>query len=238
MTGFNSKVKEMAEGRPLLAQPCANCARSVISQTRQRTYCSDLCSQVADWIRYFQRTRVAGRSLDPDISEALSVKLAHIAAGGYDERGRSLTPDIRSAIIRRDNGACRRCGGPGSEIDHIAGSSPNLSNLQLLCHECHMEKTQESMVQAAPNIVATVHEPIRKRALETPNRQPCDSTDWNHRLWASGVKAVPETLRAAWRIWLSDSGGEPLGPQIAVAGFPTELDAWTWYSSEQATPIR
>ena len=230
MPGPNSKIQEVAEVQRLLPQPCANCARGVSSSTRQRIYCSDLCSQVADWIRYFQRTRAAGRSLDPDISEALRVKLAHIAAGGYDERGRSLAADVRSAIIRRDNGVCRECGRPGSEVDHIAGSSSDLSNLQLLCHECHMEKTRESMVQAAPDLVATVHDPIRRRALETPSRQPCDSTDWNHRLWAPGVKSAPETVRATWEIWLEGVGREPLDPQSAVAGFPTELEAWSWYT--------
>jgi hypothetical protein len=160
--------------------PCANCARIVISISRQRTYCSDLCSQVADFVRYFQRVRTDGRWNYPDIIEALGVKLAHIAAGGYDDRGRSLHAATREEILLRDGGLCRKCGEPGNEIVHIAGSSADHANLQVLCHECHLVKTQKAMVPAAPDVAATVHHPIQERAVEVPNRQPCDDTDWKH----------------------------------------------------------
>ena len=107
--------------------PIALAASSLLRHCR--AYCSDLCSQVADWLRYFQRTRADGRWLFPDAEEAPGIRLAHIAAGGYDDRGRSLTPETRDAIIKRDNGACKKCGKPGNEIDHIAGSSADPSNL-------------------------------------------------------------------------------------------------------------
>src|SRR5205807_2656541 len=44
----------------------------------------------------------------------------------------------------RDGGRCVICGAQGSEIDHIASSSPELGNLQLLCGSCHREKTAQS----------------------------------------------------------------------------------------------
>ena len=151
---------------------------------------------------------------------------------------RSLPPDNRNAIIRRDNRALRGRGSPASEMDHIAGSSPDLVNRQLLSHECHRETTQESMVRAAPDRVATVRDPIRKSALGTPNRQPCDSVNSNNRLWASGVKSVADTLRAPCEIWLDGAASELLDPQSAAEGFPAELDAWSWHSIEPPATTR
>ena len=34
--------------------------------------------------------------------------------------------------------------------DHIANSSPELSNLQLLCHDCHTKKTQRNLQPIEP----------------------------------------------------------------------------------------
>lgn len=58
----------------------------------------------------------------------------------------------RRAVIARDNGLCRQCLArgitkAGTDVDHItkAVDRPDLfhslDNLQLLCHECHSEKT-------------------------------------------------------------------------------------------------
>jgi len=212
--------------------PCANCARPVVP-ARQRTYCSDLCSQVADWVRYFQRVRSDGRFQRFDIQEALGMKLAHIAAGGYDDRGRALSAENRRVIFERDGGLCQQCGKLGTEIDHISGSNANPSNLQLLCHNCHMKKSQSVMVPAASDVVATVHEPIHERALETPNRQPCDELTWSHRGWISGTKEASDGLRAKWTLWSQGPGRTPLTSKVAVVGFPQELDPWSWYQEPE-----
>lgn len=219
----------MTRAEKLPAIPCANCARNVNSSAQQRVYCCDLCSQVADWIRYFRRTRDDGRYLLSDVQDALSVKLAHISIGGYDDRGRSVPVKTRNEVIDRDNGVCRKCGKPGDEIDHIAGSSPHLDNLQLLCHACHMTKTQEGMVEAPPELSSSVHRPIRVRANEIPIRQPSDSTDWKYNLWLSGSKIVSEELHELWVHWLEGPGSLPVDPKSAVEGFPMQLDPWSWY---------
>lgn len=215
--------------------PCANCARPVVPN-HMRTYCSDLCSQVAGWIRYFQKIRSDGRWHRYDIQEALGVKLAHIAAGGYDNRGRTLPVDVRRAVFERDGGNCRKCGRPGTEIDHISGSSADLSNLQLLCHECHMMKTQSVMVRAEPELIATVHHPIHERALEIEKRQPCDEVTWNHRWWVAGGKDASDDLRAKWSLWTQSQVLELLTPPMAVKGFPLELDPWSWYQEDEIEP--
>ncbi len=116
-----------------------------------------------------------------------------------------------------------------NEIDHIATSASDLSNLQLLCRECHLAKTRQSLVPAQSEVPATVHRPIRQRAMEMPNRQPCDATDWQYHLWTSATKTVPDALMAAWKSWAEDPTLDRIDPQIAVAGFPLDLDPWAWY---------
>jgi hypothetical protein len=188
---------------------------------------------VASWIRYFQKAKTDGRIALPDVHEAVAIKLAHIAAGGYAESKRELPPELREQIKTRDGGVCRRCGAPGTDIDHIFGSSPDPTNLQLLCRECHNAKTQKAMVVAEPAVVASVHRPIQRRAIEIPHRQPCDSTDWRYSLWIKGALGVSAALRSLWTTWLAGPGSVELDPALAVAGFPPELEAWSWYLGDQ-----
>jgi len=189
----------MAASTPrLLDHPCANCGRQIMAKTARTVYCTDLCSQVAGWIRYYQRTVADGRIDDPDVHEALGIKLAHIADGGYAQRERQLPIEVRRAVIQRDGGVCQSCGQPAADIDHIRDSSADLSNLQLLCRPCHNAKTQEGMVRAELDVVNTVHRPIRNRAMESPKRQPCDALDWSNGEWTRGARLVPKELWARW----------------------------------------
>lgn len=64
---------------------------------------------------------------------------------------RSRLPDDwktrRVRVLKRDGWACRmrgsHCTGRATEVDHIvAGDNHDLSNLQALCHNCHVIKTQ------------------------------------------------------------------------------------------------
>lgn len=215
--------------------PCANCGRQVVSPTARRIYCSDLCSQVTSWIRYFQRAVVDGRSKFSDVHEALGIRLAHIAAGGYAETERQLPVELREAVKIRAGGVCQSCGDgdAGTDIDHIRGSSTDLSNLQLLCRKCHNLKTHESIVSAEQDVIETVHKPIQRRAFESPHRQPCDSIEWRHGLWAKGAREVSSDLRTAWSSWIAGAGSGPPDPATAVAGFPPELDPWAWYLGER-----
>ena len=51
---------------------------------------------------------------------------------------------IRRDVLREEP-ACRRCGGPASEVDHIipkrSGGTNERANLQGLCGSCHSSKT-------------------------------------------------------------------------------------------------
>ncbi len=116
-------------GEPRLQpHPCANCARQVVSITARRTYCSDLCSQVASWIRYFQKAKIDGRIVLPEVHEAIAIKLAHIAAGGEAESERELRPELREEIRTRDGGLCRN-----RSILCAGVSSHRLDTLRRLC---------------------------------------------------------------------------------------------------------
>lgn len=121
--------------------PCLNCDRPVTLTTTAKLYCSDLCSDEAHFVRYFRACISDGRINQPDIKEALQIRMGHILAGGYNERERRLPDDVRGAVFERGKNLCRKCGRPGTDIDHIEGSSNEMENLQVLCRPCHNEKT-------------------------------------------------------------------------------------------------
>lgn len=127
---------------------CLNCGKRL---RKPELYCSEECKFEAKFVRYFRRCIREKRINDPDIIEALEIRLAHILAGGYPESERSVSPLIRAQVIHKAKGLCQKCGKPGDQIDHIKGSSNNLKNLQLLCRKCHNEKTKGSMVPLTPD---------------------------------------------------------------------------------------
>ena len=126
---------------------CLNCDGGLV---KPKLFCSDLCTDEASLVRYIRRCRQDGRDRKPDVREAVQIRMAHILAGGYSERERELSRSVRLQVIARDGGRCQKCGEPGTEIDHIAGSSGDLMNLQLLCRKCHVSKTKASMKPISP----------------------------------------------------------------------------------------
>lgn len=129
---------------------CLNCDEEIPLPTTAKLYCSVGCSQEAELIRYVRRSAKDGRINQPDVVEAIQIRLAHIMAGGYQKNARVIPPDVRSAVFDRDRGRCRLCGMPGEEIDHIEGDSAQIDNLQLLCDRCHNEKTCASIISVRP----------------------------------------------------------------------------------------
>ena len=65
------------------------------------------------------------------------MKLTWAFSGGYDRAARELPAETRAAVIERDGRRCVLCRNPGTDVDHIDGDSPDLSNLRLLCSPCH-----------------------------------------------------------------------------------------------------
>ena len=126
--------------------PCLNCDQPVTLTNIVKLYCSDLCKDEASFVRYFRACRSDGRNNQPDVKDALLIRMAHILRGGYKERERRLPRATRRAVFERDKGLCQKCGQPGTDIDHVEGSSNELENLQLLCKCCHNEKTKSKLV--------------------------------------------------------------------------------------------
>ena len=159
--------------------PCANCS-SVIRQAKM--YCSEVCSQEAGWVRYARACRLDGRDQLPDVIEALRIRLALTLGGGYPKLARTLPDSVRRTIIERDQGKCQICGQPGTEIDHISGSSNDPSNLQLLCDSCHNKKTTASFVRITKESHPEAWEKgqwLGRRAAAKEPLQLCDSEQWS-----------------------------------------------------------
>ncbi len=161
-----------AENRPKL--PCLNCdVELTLSLPPGSLFCSEICRSRADTVRYGRRIFRDGRISDPLVADAFTIKMAFaVTDGGYPAAQRELKPEIRATVIERDGGKCVFCGNPGTEIDHILTGSPELDNLQLLCHDCHMRKSQENLrpIEAGSQaelvwqeIMARIHapEPLR-----------------------------------------------------------------------------
>src|SRR4051812_7559156 len=98
---------------------CFNC-EGLFSEPK--LYCSERCNQEAQYVRYARGVRKDGRFQQPDVQNALKIRLAHVLSGGYPERQRRLSAATRDAIKTRENGCCRICGAPANEIDHIGRS--------------------------------------------------------------------------------------------------------------------
>ena len=158
---------------------CANCD-AALEMENQTLFCGEFCRQVADFVRYSRGViRDPARTDDPEVIEAIRVRMAILIGGGYPTGARHLSPGQRATIIERDSGKCRECGAPANEIDHIAGSSEDPSNLQLLCHDCHMAKTKGSFVPASDPQMAWAKELWDSRIYpDAPLRLSDDTERW------------------------------------------------------------
>lgn len=63
----------------------------------------------------------------------------------YRSRAKRITRAQTEAVKQRDK-VCVKCSAPGADIDHIVpvmkGGQTEMSNLQFLCKECHIEKSR------------------------------------------------------------------------------------------------
>jgi 5-methylcytosine-specific restriction endonuclease McrA len=174
--------------------PCANCDEPIPSGV---LFCSELCNQEAEWVRYCRACIVDGRFKRADVQEAIRIKLAHILSGGYPRSLRRVPEALRAAVIERDQGLCRKCGGPANTIDHIRGSHNTLENLQLLCVKCHNEKTTARFIRITPE--SHPEEWKKRQSLLARVRarnatRLCDSSDWQVS-WRDIRKARREAVK-------------------------------------------
>ena len=208
-------------------RPCANCG--ILIQGGRNLFCGELCKQAAKAVRYARAVIADGRIELPDVQEAVIVKIAFVAGGGYDEAARRITPERRQEVTANSDGKCVRCGAPGDEIDHINGSSDSPDNLQLLCRSCHKAKTDLSLRPASDESVRLVHHPLWERIRADEPHQPSDASGWAWRQWASTVP--DKELAQTWLSWCEVrlEGDEQVTPAEAAAGFPEWLEPWLWH---------
>jgi 5-methylcytosine-specific restriction endonuclease McrA len=166
---------------------CVNCDQVFVVSGAARLYCSPRCHQDAKLVRYVRACIKDGRMNDPLVREAIRTRFAfaYSEKGFYDEKARRIPPDKRQQVIELDKGLCRLCGAVGSEIDHIDGDGDDLDNLQLLCRDCHSEKTEANMVPITPDHERYEEILVRESELRsridahTPLRPCDDETNWN-----------------------------------------------------------
>jgi hypothetical protein len=162
-------------------------------------FCSELCMQTCDTVRYWRRVTRDGRYERSDVRQAVWTRVAFLLAGGYGKAARRLSPETRERVWGRDGGACRRCGQPGEEIDHIQRDSPDMDNLQLLCKVCHHVKTNERMRPADDGQKKVVADLIAKRVKpDVPALLADDEVRWKTQ-WSGLKKARRERLFDAMR---------------------------------------
>jgi hypothetical protein len=178
---------ETPADRYFLDDHCANCLE-LLPEDVDTLFCSPVCSDIAGDVRYFRRV-VRDGVLRSDVHQAVHTRIAWLLIGGYGAMDRTLDAATRAAVKQRDGGLCRKCGKPGDEIDHIAGSSPDLENLQLLCKECHREKTATHMRPANREQTALVDALFQSRVLpDKPKLLADDESEWES-VWRGLKKA-------------------------------------------------
>lgn len=168
--------------------PCLNCDGILRATEKPKLFCSDKCQQEASFVRYFRSCKRGGRINQPDIQEALHIRMAHILGGGYKTSERRLSLSIRQKVYERDNRTCRKCSQPATDIDHIHGSSDDLENLQMLCRDCHNQKTSNNFVPLTPEVegyeekIAKI-ESLRFRTESKIPTRICDDEERWQSLW-------------------------------------------------------
>lgn len=194
--GVDSEVGTGGENVTNPRWTCLNCDRSFAS-SKAKLFCAELCRDVARLVRYVRACRADGRADQPDVQDAIRIQLAHVLAGGYPRLRRQVPLNIRALVIARDEGRCQVCGGVGTEIDHIDGSSNELENLQLLCHDCHVEKTKSRLRVILP--MDQRYSEYAKKAAELKRRfearKPLRLCD-DHERWNGASRVLLAERRA------------------------------------------
>lgn len=209
-------VPKRIVGRMFMDDMCANCLKP-IPERLEGLFCSETCQETAKDVRYFRRVFRDGRIEDPNVQAAVRTRVAFLAVGGYSRLDRTLRPAIRESVRARDGGACQMCGRAGGEVDHISGSSDALSNLQLLCVDCHRAKTKANMTEASPEFQATMKEFFETRVEPEIPKLLADDQD----AWESSWRALKSARRARFRDALENLGMDLTG-----------LQTWTeWYDA-------
>ncbi|WP_244937134.1 HNH endonuclease [Leptospira selangorensis] len=188
---------------------CINC-ESIIPWGRQtKLFCSELCQEEAKYIRYHRKAIFEGKANLPDIKQAIDIKRISIVSGGYPLRERTIPQKVRKQVIIKSHGLCQSCGKLGTDIDHIQGSSNDLSNLQLLCILCHNEKTISNFRKVDPldpkfGSIFLKNLDLDKRIK---NRKPFKICD-DFKKWESSFRGISNERKKLYYEWVYNFANE------------------------------
>jgi 5-methylcytosine-specific restriction endonuclease McrA len=170
---------------------CLNCDRPLDGSRKPLLFCSERCAEEAHTIRYVRRVVADGRILDPEVAEAVKIRVGMVLGGGYAKSERKLSVELREMIFARD-GACQICGGEATQIHHvnedherIARDINDPANLQAICDPCHRRTTLSTFRVLRPEEEAGAAR-LRERIESLHPLRQCDD-DQN---WASSWRAV------------------------------------------------
>lgn len=215
-------AKVTAGERPSRADPCSpgacpNCEEP----QRGKLYCSDLCMQIGELVRYCRKKLTDGGLIvhrdgsktwaDPLVErDGYQMRLAMILGGGYRATERHLPPAIRKAVLDRDGHRCVRCGATEElEIDHVHGDAAELSNLQVLCKTCNGDKARALFMPAtAPGHREAVAALWRRILAPVPARVVDDVERWQT-VWRKLQPPKPSCEGCGKRVPLVDGLCEP-----------------------------
>jgi hypothetical protein len=192
MTRSGRPVSPLGRGggaNPLTS--CVNCDGPVPGPV---LYCSAVCEEEAGTIRYVRRCWSEGRHLQPDVAEAIRIRVAWLMSGGYTARQRFLAAEVRQAVFERDGRLCQLCHqAEATEIDHIYGDSGELANLQAVCHGCHVQKTVAQLKPLEGPLTAD-QELVRARLQARSPLRDCD----DHMAWPKSWQRMRRERRLYW----------------------------------------
>ncbi len=167
--------------------PCVNCDGPIPWLRRKKIYCSNFCKEQARNIRWIRSTERRGVEQDEEIIEARKIRIAHLNNGGYIDLERRVPVETKIRVFEKSGHKCVQCNqiDDGThEIDHVAGSSNNLDNLQLLCKKCHRIKTLNNINPIDKNDprydeLKIMHKEMKDRIDSQIPIRPCDdSVNW------------------------------------------------------------
>lgn len=214
---------------------CANCDSPEVT-VKAPLYCSPQCRQSAELVRYVRACRRDGRDQLPDVDEAIRMRMAMVLGGGYAERERRVSPEVRDEVFRRARGHCEECGramdfegttgNPDAipTIQHVHGDSNDLSDLKTFCRRCNMADAQSRFVPVEQgSSEAALAAGLRTRwTASEPLRLCDDDRQWNA-IWRELTRSAREAIKIS----------EDLDDAAADEDLPG-FQGWT----EQGTPIQ
>jgi 5-methylcytosine-specific restriction endonuclease McrA len=176
---------------------CLNCGHKVEGDA---LFCGPICQDIAKYVRYHRGCLMDGRYKKEDVKIALLQRRALICGGGYNKKERFLSKSVRTKVLKRDKQKCVLCGATDNlEIDHIDGSSDDLSNLQVLCNACHTEKSLSSieLVDEKHPYFEFVNAMAKYLNQRVMSKKPLLLVD-DHEVWCKTWKQVKKARTIYW----------------------------------------